>query len=112
LHGVLQPEELLDWLATVEEVLEFKGVLDNKSVTGGDAISWESDNMVVTTKIIRDSTKQAKDGVVGEDEKTYASYIFAVELSTTYVLAALKSVARKQIDGRMHYRILPASVAK
>ena len=25
-HGILQPEELLDWLAIVEEVLELKGV--------------------------------------------------------------------------------------
>ena len=25
-YGILQPEELLDWLAIVEEVLELKGV--------------------------------------------------------------------------------------
>ena len=30
--GGLQPEEFLDWLATVEEVLDFKGVLENKRV--------------------------------------------------------------------------------
>ena len=31
-RGGLQPEEFLDWLATVEEVLDFKGVLKNKRV--------------------------------------------------------------------------------
>ena len=31
-HGIVQPEELLDWLATVEEVLDFKGVPEGKRV--------------------------------------------------------------------------------
>ncbi|PKI45870.1 hypothetical protein CRG98_033669 [Punica granatum] len=31
-HGSLKPEEFLDWLATVEEILEFKGVLEDKCV--------------------------------------------------------------------------------
>ena len=31
-HGSLQLEEFLDWLAIVEEILEFKGVLANKCV--------------------------------------------------------------------------------
>ncbi len=31
-HGSLQPEEFLDWLATVEEVLEFKDVPEDKRV--------------------------------------------------------------------------------
>ena len=31
-HGSLQPEEFLDWLATVEEILEFKGVPAKKHV--------------------------------------------------------------------------------
>ena len=31
-YSSLQPEEFLDWLATVEEILEFKGVLANKHV--------------------------------------------------------------------------------
>ncbi|PKI62312.1 hypothetical protein CRG98_017313 [Punica granatum] len=31
-QGGLEPEEFLDWLATVEEVLEFKGVLETKQV--------------------------------------------------------------------------------
>ena len=31
-HGSLQPEEFLDWLATVEEILDFKGVPENKWV--------------------------------------------------------------------------------
>ena len=31
-HGSLQPEEFLNWLDTVEEILEFKGVLKNKRV--------------------------------------------------------------------------------
>jgi hypothetical protein len=31
-HRILQPEERLDWLATVEEVLEFKGVPGDKQV--------------------------------------------------------------------------------
>mgnify|MGYP006878810653 FL=1 len=29
-HGSLQPEEFLDWLAVVEEILEFKGVPEDK----------------------------------------------------------------------------------
>ena len=45
-HGSLQPEEFLDWLATVEEILEFKGVAENKRVPllatrlRGRAIAW------------------------------------------------------------------------
>ncbi|PKI73706.1 hypothetical protein CRG98_005947 [Punica granatum] len=31
-HGSLKPEEFLDWLATIEEILEFKGVPENKRV--------------------------------------------------------------------------------
>ena len=31
-HGGLQPEDFLDWLATVEEIFEFKGVLEDKHV--------------------------------------------------------------------------------
>ena len=31
-HGSLQPEEFLDWLATVEEILDFKGVPEDKRV--------------------------------------------------------------------------------
>ena len=31
-HGNLQLEEFLDWLATVKEILEFKGVPTNKHV--------------------------------------------------------------------------------
>ena len=31
-HGSLQPEEFLDWLATVEEILDFKDVPKNKRV--------------------------------------------------------------------------------
>ena len=29
-HGSLQPEELLDWLAIVEEILDFKNIPDDK----------------------------------------------------------------------------------
>ena len=31
-HGSLRPEEFLDWLATVEEILDFKDVPENKRV--------------------------------------------------------------------------------
>ena len=31
-HGSLQPEEFLDWVATVEEILKFKGLLEDKRV--------------------------------------------------------------------------------
>ena len=31
-HGSLQPEELLDWICTTKEVLDFKGVLENMRV--------------------------------------------------------------------------------
>ena len=31
-HGSLQPEDFLHWLATVEEILDFKGVPENKRV--------------------------------------------------------------------------------
>ncbi|KAK9158464.1 hypothetical protein Scep_005038 [Stephania cephalantha] len=31
-HGTLQPEEFLEWLASVEEVIEFKGVPEDKRV--------------------------------------------------------------------------------
>ncbi|KAK9133615.1 hypothetical protein Scep_013143 [Stephania cephalantha] len=31
-HGTLQQEEFLDWMASVEEVLEFKGVPEDKRV--------------------------------------------------------------------------------
>ena len=31
-HGSLQHEEFLDWLATIKEILDFKGVPENKRV--------------------------------------------------------------------------------
>ena len=31
-HGGLQPEGFLNWLATVEEIFEFKGVLEDERV--------------------------------------------------------------------------------
>ena len=31
-HSSLRPEEFLDWLATVEEILDFKDVPENKQV--------------------------------------------------------------------------------
>ena len=31
-HGSLQPEEFLDWLDMVEEILDFKGMPENKRV--------------------------------------------------------------------------------
>ena len=31
-HGGLQPEMFLDWICTIEEVLDFKGVTEDKKV--------------------------------------------------------------------------------
>ena len=31
-HGILRPEEFLDWLATVEKILDFKDIPENKRV--------------------------------------------------------------------------------
>lgn len=45
-HGCLQPEEFLDWVTAVEEILEFKEVLDDRraSLVGtkfrGRAAAW------------------------------------------------------------------------
>ena len=45
-HGSLQAEKFLDWLATVEEIFEFKGVPENKRVSliatrlRGRATAW------------------------------------------------------------------------
>ncbi|EEF36882.1 conserved hypothetical protein [Ricinus communis] len=45
-HGSLQAEEFLDWLPTVEEILDFKGVREDKRVPliatrlRGRAIAW------------------------------------------------------------------------
>jgi hypothetical protein len=45
-NGGLQPEEFLDWIAAVEEVLDFKGVLEDRRVSlvttkfRGRAIAW------------------------------------------------------------------------
>jgi hypothetical protein len=68
--------------------------------------------MVATTKTITDSIRQAKDHVLGEDEKRYAGYILTFKLSTTYVLASSKFATRKQIGERIHYQILPISIMK
>ncbi|KAI8547347.1 hypothetical protein RHMOL_Rhmol07G0188400 [Rhododendron molle] len=47
-HGTLQPEEFLDWLFSIEEILEFKEVPDNKRVPlvatrfrGREAAWWQ-----------------------------------------------------------------------
>jgi hypothetical protein len=61
--------------------------------------------MVATTETIKESARQVKDHVVGEDEETYAGHILTFQLSTTYVPAASKSTTRKQIGGRIYYRI-------
>jgi hypothetical protein len=45
-NGVLQPEEFLDWIAVVEEVLDFKGVPEDRRVSlvatkfRGRAAAW------------------------------------------------------------------------
>ena len=45
-HGSLRPEDFLDWLATIEEILDFKGVPENKRVPlvatrlRGRAMAW------------------------------------------------------------------------
>ena len=56
-HGSLQPEEFLDWLATVEEILEFKGVPENKRVPlvatrlWGRATAWWQQLKLTRTRL-------------------------------------------------------------
>ena len=56
-HGSLQVEELLDWLATVEEILEFKGVPEKKCVPlvamrlRGRATAWWQQVKLTRTKL-------------------------------------------------------------
>ncbi|KAK9133103.1 hypothetical protein Scep_012631 [Stephania cephalantha] len=58
-HDTLQPKEFLDWLASVEEVLEFKGVPEGKRVqlvaTGfrNRATAWwqQQNGLVATTEV-------------------------------------------------------------
>ena len=60
-HGSLQPEEFLDWLATVEEILDFKGVPKNKWVPliatrlRGRATTWWKQ-----TKLMRNRLGKSK----------------------------------------------------
>ena len=42
--------------------------------------------MVATIETIKDSVRQAKNDVVGEDDKTHVGHILTFQLSTTYVL--------------------------
>ena len=56
-HGSLQPKEFLDWLATVEEILEFKGVPENKCVPlvatrlRGRATAWWQQLKLTCTRL-------------------------------------------------------------
>ena len=56
-HDSLQPEEFLDWLATVEEILEFKGVPANKCVPfvakrlRGRATAWWQQLKLTRTRL-------------------------------------------------------------
>ena len=56
-HGSLQAEEFLDWLATVEEILEFKGVPKNKCVLlvatrlRGRAMAWWQQVKLIRTRL-------------------------------------------------------------
>ena len=56
-HGSLQPEDFLDWLATVEEILDFKGVPENKRVPliatrlRGRATAWWQQIKLTRTRL-------------------------------------------------------------
>ncbi|EEF33632.1 conserved hypothetical protein [Ricinus communis] len=59
-HGSLQAEEFLDWLATVEEILDFKGVQEDKCVPlvatrlKGRAIAWWQQSKLTRTRLGKD----------------------------------------------------------
>ena len=56
-HHSLQPEEFLNWLATVEEILEFKGVLEYKHIPlvaarlRGRATAWWQQVKLTRTRL-------------------------------------------------------------
>ena len=56
-HGSLQTKEFLDWLATVEEILEFKGVPENKLMPliatrlRGRATAWWQQEKLTRTRL-------------------------------------------------------------
>ena len=59
-HGSLQPEEFLDWLATAEEILEFKGLPANKHVPlvamrlRGRATAWWQQLKLTHTRLAKE----------------------------------------------------------
>ena len=56
-HGSLRPEEFLDWLAMVEEILDFKDVTENKCVPlvatrlRGRATAWWQQLKLTRTRL-------------------------------------------------------------
>jgi hypothetical protein len=59
-NGDLEPEEFLDWVLAVEEVLEFNGVLDERRVS----INTPSSRVLGFSKITVGHTKNKYSSIV------------------------------------------------
>ena len=44
-------------------------------LTGRKPISWKSDSMVAASETIKDSVREAKNHIMGKDEKAHANHI-------------------------------------
>jgi hypothetical protein len=70
--GRLQPEELLDWTATVGEILDFKGVPEDQRVSLVTTKLGTSCCVVTTIKAIEDMSRQRENQYVGVTVETHA----------------------------------------
>jgi hypothetical protein len=99
-NGGLQLEEFLDWIATVEEVLEFKGVPKDRRVSlVATKISRMSCSVVAAIEAIKDSARPIKNQQMGETIETHAAGLLAIQLHPNHVSTAAKFKLRFEDRG-------------
>jgi hypothetical protein len=77
----------LDWIAAVEEILEFKRVLEDRQVS------------LAATEAIKDSARQIKNQQMGETVEIHAAGLLAIQLHPNHVLAAAEFKPRFEDRG-------------
>ena len=95
-NGDLQSKEFLDWIAVVEEVLEFKVVPEDKQVSLVATKFW---GRVAAIEAIKDSAGQIKSQQMGETVKTHAAGLLAIQLYPNHIPTAAEFKLRFEDHG-------------
>jgi hypothetical protein len=105
-NGGLQAKELLDWIAAIGEILDFKGVPEDQRVSLVTTKSGTSCYVVTTIKAIEDMSRQRENQYVRETVETHAAGLFTLQLYPNHISMAAEFKPRFKDRKRVHRRIL------